>query len=171
MTRRTLYFLAATLLLLGNLSFGQTYTKNDFSVYKWQIRDWKKSFYIDLPKKNFKCMVYWSGTAKSIHFYYTDSSSIHIMVDPPSFDSTDRNFIFAKSAIKQETDLTCIIDSEMTDTIVKHDTTIFQGQLSNGKFWKEQSYKRVKICYINICKDQISLYDKSIDTFRNRRRK
>lgn len=48
------------------------------------------------------------------------------------------------------------------------DTTI-GGQQKDGKYWKEIFHKNYYIGYKNVSKNQLSLFDKSLETFKKKR--
>lgn len=144
------------------------FVSRDLKVFKWKIKDWDKTFYLDRPRDHYLGSRYTSGTAKALGLYFADSSSIHMMVDPPSFDSLNRDFINTKYLLMREYDVMC------TDSITNIDTTssptpTFSGQLSNGNYWKERWENRLKICYINVKREKLDIYERSISSFRNQK--
>ena len=142
--------------------------EKDFRIHKWVILDWKKSYYIDIPKLNYTGWTFLNEASKSININYLDASVISVLVDPPALDSTNKKYSLADLVIIQEK-LSCSKDINTSDTIRKGDTIIFHGQLNNGRLWKEKWFKRGKICYINVRKEQSGIYDRSIGTFREKR--
>lgn len=51
---------------------------------------------------------------------------------------------------------------------LQSDTTI-GGQQKDGKYWKEIFHKNYYIGYKNVSKDQISLFEKALKTFKKKR--
>lgn len=140
----------------------------NFKLHKWTILDWKKSYYLDIPKLNYKDWIFWNESAKSIDIHYLDASIIDILVEPVGFDTLNSKYSLTDRVMKQEK-LTCSKIIHTIDTIVNGDTTIFHGELSNGRLWKEKRFGRYKICYINVRKEQSKLYNISIDSFRDKK--
>ncbi len=139
--------------------------KKDLKVFKWKIKDWEKTFYLDRPSDDYLGFRYSSGTAKTMNLYFSDSSSIHILVDPPGFDALDREFIYAKFLLIQRFDVLCTDSITDIDRIV-HENPVFYGQLDNGNYWKENWKNRLKICYLNVRKEKLDIYERAIFSFR-----
>ena len=147
-----------------------SFDNNDFKIHKWKIKEWNTTYYIDIPQDTKLNWTFWNGTAKGLDIFFSDSSIIHAIVDPPTFDTINRDYSPTKLLINYNNLPYKKIDS-LAKSIEIGDTTILYGPLDNGNFWKEKCYPRTKVCYLNISKEKIHLFDESINSFRQKRHK
>ncbi|MBL0049225.1 MAG: hypothetical protein IPP32_14155 [Bacteroidetes bacterium] len=158
----------SSIILIISFSILTSFVSEEFTLHKWKIKEWNITYFIDIPIHKVS-WIFSNGTSKSMDIIYRDSAVIYAIVDPPGFDTLNRIFSPTELVIR-ERKLNCFkIDSSSKKTIIA-DTTIYFGQLSNGRFWKEKCYYRTKICYVNVPKETLNLFEKSISSFRFKRR-
>jgi hypothetical protein len=117
--------------------------------------NYKHIYSIQVPKGDTCVSKVFGGHGQSFSIHYSDKSFIYYnddnyVVTPNYFDNYKTiNYVTPVGGLQS-------------------DTTI-GGQQKDGKYWKEIFHKNYYIGYKNVSKNQVTLFDKSLETFEKKR--
>lgn len=150
--------------------------KISYKTYKWTIKEWRETYLIDIPKPKFKSWNYWNGRAKGLEIIFQDSSIIYVRLDtstydPSIFDTIASHYSPSDGLIKYY-NLNCHKLINTIDSFTINDTIVHFGQLNNGRFWKDEWFKRGRMayvmCYVNVLNYRTESFNKSLKSFRKK---
>lgn len=148
---RLLYFFILALTL-----FACSITKTGLTKKKIVMNEnYKHIYLIQIPKGNTDVSKIFGGHGQSFSIHYHDNSFIYYTDD--MYVATPNYFENYKSI-----NYVTPVGGPQSDTTIG-------GQQKDGKYWKEIFHKNYYIGYKNVSKNQISLFDKSLETFEKKR--